>query len=138
MVALVPMQAIAGAALAALGPLHQHRPPAKVVVLEDFRRIVSHARSTPSHVATAFGHFHGSAPERHHHDRVDLTVIAVDDGTLDGEAGPAGAALAAAVALCSEPPGWQADGAAHVRASSVVWAPLTHDPPPLERPPRAA
>ncbi len=140
LVALLPLQAIAASMLAALGPLHTHRAKTTIIVLEDVRRASTHTAALPMHVATAFGHFHSGAPQRHHHASGDASVQVVDDGSqsaIDGEEMSA-ANLAATVALLPDLAVWLGRASGEVHAARAAWAPQTHEPEPLERPPRAA
>ena len=132
LVALLPLQTILAALLAARGPLHAHRPVRALVVLEDVRRAVHGAGSA----ATLPAHRHGFAAQRHHHASGDASVVAIDDPWAAADAASAGSA--GQPALCASLFGWRAEAFADVRRAAPSWAPRTHDPPPLERPPRLA
>lgn len=141
MVALVPMQAVAAGMLTALGPAHTHRAMRAIVVLDDVRRVSVHPVALPEHVATAFGHFHAGTPQRHQHAVGDPSVVVLDDASqaaVNAADMSAGAALAAGVGLLPAGLAWLGPASGAVHAACAAWSPQTHDPQPLERPPRAA
>ena len=140
---LVPLQGLAAGMIAAAGPAHTHKQMATTLVLEDFRRAPASVSTPPTHVATAFGHFHGADTAlRHHHPRGDASVVPADGATLqaagDGEDASISPSLAVFVALLPSamaplPAAPDAAAAAH-----APWAPQTHCPALPERPPRAS
>jgi hypothetical protein len=141
MVGLVPLQAIAACMLAALGPAHAHRTARTIVVLDDMRRASVHPVARLAHVATALGHFHAGTPERHQHALGDPSVVVLDDASqvaIDAAETSAGAASAAGIGLLPAALAWLAPACGAVQAACAAWSLQTHDPQPLERPPRAA
>lgn len=143
LIGLVPLQGMAAGVLAAVGPAHVHQDvPAATLVLVDFRRAATPARARDVHVAAAFGHFHcGGAALRHDHPRSDASVVFVGDGAAAqdvGNEGPsAGASFALFTAMLPASIAWHAPTRQSAPASCAAWPPLTDDPEPLERPPRA-
>jgi hypothetical protein len=140
MIALVPMHALAASVLVALGPLHTHAAAPSVAVLDDVRRVSSHPSLAPRHVATAFGHFHAGAAERHRHPSGDASVHVVGDSAaaaLDADASST-AALAAIVAVPEAGVEWRCEPPGGVRPAHTGWVPQMHVPEPFERPPRTA
>lgn len=140
---LVPLQGMAAGVISVIGPMHIHKSTIDASpVLSDFRRtgtppLAPHA----THVATAFGHFHGAAtPLRHHHPGGDASVVRLGDDGLqqvaEGDGLSISPTLAAFFALlpcalaCFDPAPRSAP------ESPAAWPSLTHDPEPLERPPR--
>jgi len=136
------MQAMAAGVIAAAGPSHHHVPAtAARLVLDDFRRAPVRLVAVETHLATAFGHFHGGAsPERHHHAAGDASVV-VDDGDLaqagEGDDISVSPSLGVFLGLISAPPGWHATALPARPASRPRWTPQTHHPDFPERPPRA-
>lgn len=132
----LPIQGAAGLLFGVLGSTHHHQRPATgaagVESLQDFRRdaVVVHA-AEPSH-----GH---SLWLRHHHPRVDATVVALDDATQEPATDSSGSM--APVTLCTPTAG--ATAIAATEASITAWPGYCgrgwRGPPaiPLERPPRA-
>ena len=141
---LMSAQAVGASVLATLGPAHAHRAGADSVGLEyfDLRRAPTPIASRPTHVLAAFGHFHSDAqPRRHHHRGDDGTVVLVDAGASPqgDEAREATAAAALGViALLPSPLAAFTTAERSGLAAGLCWPSLTHDPEPLERPPRVA
>ena len=135
------MQGVAAGIAAALGPAHVHQQANRPLLLEDFRRVAATV-APPAHVATAFGHFHGKAtPIRHHHAAGDASVVLVDDplrAWADAESASAGSSLALFSAVLPTTLAWVGQAPAGSPACCAAWPSLTHDPQPLERPPRPA
>lgn len=139
---LVPLQGLAASMFATIGPAHSHKVMAATIVLEDFRRAPAQLTAPPTHVATAFGHFHsGGSPLRHHHARGDGSVVLADSEALqsngDGDDLSISPTLAMFVALLPSALVWLPTTADAVAASRTSWAPQTHHPALPERPPRA-
>ena len=140
---LLPLQGTAAGVITVIGPAHTHKTvPAAHLVLTDFRRLPLRAIAPPTHVATAFGHFHGAdTPLRHHHPRSDASVVRIGDAGLqpgaDADELSISPTLAAFVALLPSPARWPAAALPHAFTVPVAWPSLTDDPEPLERPPRA-
>lgn len=141
---LLPLQGMAAGVITVIGPAHIHKSMIDAsLVLSDFRRagtppIAPHA----THVTTAFGHFHGAdTPLRHHHPRSDASVVHIGDAGLqqgaEADESSISPTLAAFVALLPSAARWLAPVLPHALASPAAWPSLTHDPEPLERPPRA-
>jgi hypothetical protein len=139
---LVPLQGLAAGMIAAIGPAHSHKIVATAIVLEDFRRAPSQLAAPPTHVATAFGHFHaGETSQRHHHARGDASVVLADGEALpssgDGDDLSISPTLAMFVALLPSGLAWLPATLDAVAASRAPWVPETHHPALPERPPRA-
>ncbi len=139
---LVPLQGLAAAMVAAVGPAHTHKPIATKLVLEDFRRAPASVSTLPTHVATALGHFHGSdTPLRHHHARGDAGVVLADGAALqsagDGDDVSISPSLAVFVALLPSAMAALPAAPDSAAAAHAPWAPQTHCPALPERPPRA-
>lgn len=141
---LIPLQGLAAVVTAAQGPLHTHRPARVHLVLDDLRRSVPIGLSSSRTLdVSSPGHVHGIGA-RHHHARGDASVersgragMASTNPEPDDDVG-ALAASAAFLALLPGTTGPVDSAAGHVAASRNGWPPLTHDPRPFERPPRAA
>ena len=139
---LVSLQGLAAGVIATVGPAHTHKAMAISLVLEDFRRATVSVSALPTHVATAFGHFHDvDTPRRHHHAHGDASVVLADGAALQGagdvEDASISPSLAVFVALLPSamtplPAVPDASAATH-----APWAPQTHCPALPDRPPRA-
>jgi hypothetical protein len=132
---VLPVQGTAVGIFAVIGPAHVHTTTQSPVVLEDFRRWRP-APAVQTHVFADWGHFHaGAAPQRHHHDVHDGSVVRTDvddaDEALDANV-PAALALIPSVATYAPP---RATGAT---AARPLWAMQTSFVEPLDRPPRRA
>ena len=139
---LVPLQALALSSLAATGPAHTHLPVAGTrLVLDDFRRSPVRWAAFDTHVASAFGHFHGSVEaERHHHASGDATVVLDGSDLLhagDADDMSTSLSLGALLGLIYAPLGWLGASTPDVPAAQPRWMPQTHDPAFPERPPNA-
>ena len=146
--ALVPLQGLAAGMIAAMGPAHTHKAVtarqtivATALALEDFRRAPTSVAAKPTHVATAFGHFHATqAPLRHHHARGDDSVVLADGAALQSNGGGEELSISPTLALfvARLPSAMASLPAAPVAAaaSHAPWAPQTHCPALPERPPR--
>jgi hypothetical protein len=138
---LIALQAFAAGIFTTLGPLHTHRAPAALVVLDDLRR-------GPPRIAAVddaghrHGHSHaGGVALRHHHAHGDPSTVFVGDAALqpdDADAGLAGATLAACIAVVPSAPAWAPPGVSQPRPSASAWVPQARPPDPFERPPRRA
>ncbi|MEO5845419.1 MAG: hypothetical protein ABIQ33_11330, partial [Caldimonas sp.] len=85
---------------ATLGPLHEHRAPAAVVVLDDLRRGPAQGLQTATRAAQRHGHDHGAATAlRHHHDAGAASVELALGEALQGDVDESSATLAAVVAI---------------------------------------
>lgn len=142
--AVMVAQAVGASVLATLGPAHAHKAGADSVGLEyfDLRRAPSPIASRPTHVLTAFGHFHGDGPrQRHYHRADDDTVVLLDAASSqqgdEAREATCAAALAALALLPSPLAGFATADRAAPRACAA-WPLLTHDPEPLDKPPRFA
>ena len=142
--AVMVAQAVGASVLATVGPVHSHKASVRSVALEyfDLRRAPSPIASRPSHVLTAFGHFHGDRqPHRHYHRADDDSVVMLDAGGSpqgdEAREATCAAALAAVALLPSPLAGFARDDAPAPR-TGATWPSLTHDPEPLEKPPRFA
>ncbi|MEO8525652.1 MAG: hypothetical protein ABI460_13090 [Caldimonas sp.] len=138
---LVPLHGLAAGMIAAIGPAHSHKAMASIV-LEDFRRAPAQITVLPTHVATAFGHFHAAgSSQRHHHARGDASVVLADGEALqssgDGDDLGISPTLAMFVALLPSGIAWSPATLDAVAASHAPWVPETHHPALPERPPRA-
>ena len=72
---VLPLQGMAAAAFAMLGPAHVHEPAPAPLRLVDFRRVIP-GSAPATHAATPLGHFHVSAvPQRHPHALGDPSVV---------------------------------------------------------------
>jgi hypothetical protein len=137
---LIALQAFAAGIFATLGPLHTHRAPAALVVLDDLRR-------SPPRIAAVddagrrHGHSHASGVAlRHHHAHGDASTVFVGDAGLadDPDAGLAGATLAACIAVVPSAPAWAPPAVSEPHPSASAWVPQARPPDPFERPPRRA
>jgi hypothetical protein len=143
LIGLVPIQGLAAGVFATLGPAHVHRAADVVQIeLEDFRRSPMRLAPRDTHVSSVFGHFHSVEPSRHHHQRSDVTVVRVADdaanqiGDTDEFSGSLALTALTPVLPCVVTS--LASALTYVMVSSDAWPLLTHDPKPLERPPRDA
>ena len=139
---LVAMQGTVAGAITVLGPAHFHRAASNAsLLLNDFRRVPLQIAPRATHSATAFGHFHGAdTPLRHFHPRTDVSVVPIGDGGVqepsDADEMSISPTLSVFVALLPTALAWLAPAARNALASRDPWPSLTHDPEPLERPPR--
>lgn len=144
--ALVALQALTAALVGTLGPRHTHRSSsafAARVVLDDFRRASGSTTRAfaPRHAATRLAHIHvDGAPARHVHAPGDASVVYADGEAIvaDADEQSASAALAAIVTFAVSASRWLPPHRDHEAPRSAGWPVLTHDPEPLERPPRVA
>jgi hypothetical protein len=138
---LIALQAFAGGIFATLGPLHTHRAPAVLVVLDDLRRGPPRIAAVDD-AARRHGHSHaGGVALRHHHANGDASTVFVGDAGLqadDADAGLAGATLAACIAVVPSAPAWAPPAMSEPRPSASAWVPQGRPPDPFERPPRRA
>ena len=139
---LIPLHGLTAGVIATVGPAHTHQSSGSTLVLQDFRRAPVPTSTLPTHIATAFGHFHGSdTPLHHHHAHGDASVVFADGAALqgagDGEDGSVSPGLAFFFALLSSPMTSLPDAPDASAAAHAPWAPLTHCPALPERPPRA-
>jgi hypothetical protein len=140
---LVLAQSVGASVLTTLGPAHVHKVAPETVGLEyfDFRRLPTGLNSRPTHVPTAFGHFHADGqPYRHYHRSDDSSVVLLDGGTsqqADEASDATFAAALAAMALLPPSLAWSSGAVRAAPAESLAWPSLTHDPEPFEKPPRA-
>ena len=140
--ALVFAQSAGASVLATLGPAHAHKARPEVSGLESFdlRRAPAKAASGRTHVLTAFGHFHSDGQrDRHHHRGDDDSVVLLDSATSLQADVASDATLAAALAGIGMLPA-SMGGIAPVEPAApgwlTAWPSLTHNPEPLEKPPR--
>ena len=142
LIGLIALQVIGLGVLAVIGPAHTHRAGAEPsrLVLEDFRRGPMKTFGSPAHVATVFGHVHRfDAAMRHHHPRIDSTVVLDDRDALQQAAEPGTSpTLMAVVGLPPEADRCAMPVAGHALPHRPTWSWLTHDPESEERPPRSA
>jgi hypothetical protein len=129
---LVFAQSVGASVLATLGPAHVHKAAPVTVGLEyfDLRRAPTRAPSPPTHVLTAFGHFHSDGqPHRHYHRSDDASVDLLDGGTsqqADEASDATFASALVAVALLAAPFAWFAVADRTAPAASAAWTSLTH------------
>lgn len=144
LIVAIGLQGLAAGVLGTLGPRHVHRSgnePTEAGVLVDFRRGPGDitARPAPTHVATAFGHFHAEGrPLRHHHAAGDASVVSLDGPMADNLADEAGLHAVAAVFVALLPSGtsWHPERTRESFAAKALWPLLTHVSQPPRRPPR--
>lgn len=122
--------------LATWGPLHTHRAPAVIVVLDDLRRGPAPTSSAAARAAERHGHEHGTAL-RHHHGAGDASVDLAEGAALQGDGDDGAAPLLALVAIVPGATGVAAPVVGDVAATRLAWVPRTHAPAPFERPPRS-
>ena len=138
----LPAQATACAMAAARGPAHVHRQAVGAVVLEDFRRTPSPAVALERRLLPVTAHAHAfGLPQRHHHDRSDLSVVktnaARDPADVDEGTAPAAPAVAFLALLPAPHEAWQTGLRVSFLAPSRDTRFSTRYPAPPEEPPRA-
>jgi hypothetical protein len=138
---LIALQGGAASLLATLGPLHAHKAPAQLVVLDDIRRGSSPA-SPAIRAAGRHGHVHGpGTAQRHHHAAGDTSVdLATGEAAqrLDADDVGFSTTLAGVVGLIPAALAWLPQTGRDVWSARLAWVPQTHHPEPFERPPRLA
>ena len=140
---VMPFQAMASAAITAMGPAHVHEASAQGMVLVDVRR-VAYGTVVRAHLNVPLLYLHhATEAQRHHHAPDDSSVVVADEPSslnkLDADDGRSlCASLASIFAGVPGTHAWPASGCAMQRAWSPLWAPSSGGLARLERPPRQA
>ncbi len=138
---LISLQGLTAGIVTTLGPAHLHAAAPGTIILVDVRRSRLAFIESQAH-APAISHSHGAdGIERHHHRHDDVSVVAIDGSGAeragDGEELAVSPTLAAFVALLAGAVAVTAAAENDVPAAPG-WPSLTHEPYPLEHPPRKA